>query len=225
MSAGADGAWGVALAAKACPPAKRSTAQATPAQSGLTLAVTEKAKKTQYECANHDVVVRLMSGDKKLGEEILEGECHGACTAAEQREGRKQVAEIEARIESGESSVSELDYNFTQCIFAGPNAGRIDKVGGREVALIADHYIGAHDIDKDRFKLALEVCGELHVTQEFGQQHTSSWKLEELSIHESPDKQSLVVEGKSDRWTGVLFRLRLPACPGTPDEESVELEL
>lgn len=225
IAADADAAWGAVLAAKVCPPAKPAAGPPTPPQPGLVLTVTEKPRKKQFECENRDLVIRLSKGGKDLaGEEVVEGECHGACTTAERREGQKQLDEINKRIESGESSESETDYNFTQCIYAGPIAGRIDKVGGRDVALFADHYIGAHDIDKDRWHLALEVCGQLHVSESFGERYAGSWGEKELAIKESPDKRMIVVEGRSDRWTGTVFRLTLPACPGTPDEEAIDTE-
>jgi hypothetical protein len=224
ISDGADAAWGDKLAAAACPPAKPPRRPATAAVKGLKLTVTEKAKKPKFECQLHDLAIRLTDGTKTLGEEILEGECSGPCTAAEQREGRAHLAEIEAQIERGEASNSQTDYNFTECMFSGPSAGRIDRVGDREVAIISDHYIGAHDVDKDRYQLALEVCGALHVTETFGGRYGGSWALAELSLRESADKQMIIVDGKSDRWRGVVFRLRLPECPGTPDEEAIETE-
>ena len=221
---GADPAWGDKLAAAACPPAKAARKPATPALQGLELTVAEKARKPQFECDLHDLVIRLADGKKQIGEEVIEGECHGPCTAKEQREGRAQLAEIEAAIARGEASESQTDYNFTQCMFTGPSAGRIDRVGDRDVALFIDHYIGPHDVDKDRYQLALEVCGALHVTQTFGGMYSTSWRLEELTIRESADKQMILVDGKSDRWRGVVFRMSLPECPGTPDEQAIETE-
>ncbi|MBL9013183.1 MAG: hypothetical protein JNL83_03350 [Myxococcales bacterium] len=223
VASGADGAWGTALAQKTCPPAKPAVTP-TPAAPGLTLTVTEKAKKTQFECKNRDLVIRLAKGEEHLAEEVVEGECHGACTAKERRDGQRQLDEIQKRIDEGDGSQSETDYNFTQCIYAGPIAGRLDKVAGRDIALFADHYIGAHDIDNDRWRLALEVCGQLHVTRSFGERYAGSWGEKELVIREFPDQRMIVVEGRSDRWTGTVFRLALPACPGTPVEESIDTE-
>ena len=223
VATGADAAWGTALAQKVCPPAKPAVT-ATPPVAGLTLTVTEKPKKTQFECENKDLAIRLAKGSEKVGEEILEGECHGACTKADRREGERQLAEIQKRIDDGDGSQGETDYNFTQCIYSGPIAGRVDKVGGRDVALFANHYIGAHDIDKDSWQLALEVCGALYVTDAFGGRYAGSWGEKELTIRESPDKRAIVVTGTSERWTGVVFRLMLPACPGKPEEEAIDTE-
>jgi hypothetical protein len=189
---------------------------------GPTLTVTEKPRKKQFECANHDVVVRLTNGTTVLGEAVLEGECHGPCTADEQREGRAHLREIEREIEAGTASESQTDYNFTECMFAGPNLGRIDKVGDRDVALIANHYIGAHDIDKDAWQLALEVCGGLHVTGTFGGMYAGSWALDQLRVREANGQ--IIVDGNSDKWRGVVFRLTLPACPGTPEEQAIDTE-
>lgn len=219
---GADPTFGARLAAAVCPKPTPPRAPATPAVTGLTLTVAEKARKQQFECANHDVIVRLLDGKKVIGEEILAGECHGPCTAAEQREGRARLAEIEKAIEDGTASESETDYNFTDCMFSGPNVGRIDKLGDRQVALIANHYIGAHDIDKDSYQLALEVCGQLHLTGLFGGMYAGSWGLDELHVRE---RDGIIhVEVDTDRWHGAVFRLTLPACPGTPEEQSFETE-
>lgn len=219
---GADPTFGARLAAAVCPKATPPTAPATPAVPGLTLTVTEKARKKQFQCANHDVVVRLMRGTTVVGEEALEGECHGPCTAAEQRAGKAQLAAIEKEIEAGTASESATDYNFTECMFAGPNVGRIDKVGGRDVALIAHHYIGEHDVDKDAWQLALEVCGALHVTETFGGMYAGSWDLGQLHVREAAGQ--IIVDGASEKWRGVVFRLTLPACPGAPVEQTLETE-
>ena len=219
---GADPTFGARLAAAACPKAAAPRPPATAAMKGLTLTVTEKARKKQFECANHDVVVRLANGKTVLGEEVIEGECHGPCTAAEQREGRAELARINAEIEAGTASESQTDYNFTECMFSGPSAGRIDKVGDREIALISSHYIGAHDVDKDAWQLALEVCGGLHLTQTFGGMYAGSWRLEEMRIRETNGQ--IIVDGKSEKWRGVLFRLTLPECPGRPDEQAIDTE-
>ncbi len=219
---GADPTFGGRLAAAVCPKPSPPREPATPAATGLSLTVTEKPRKKQFQCENHDIVVRLANDKTTVGEEVLEGECHGPCTAAEQREGRAELARINAEIEAGTASESQTDYNFTDCMFAGANLGRIDKVGGRDVALIASHYIGAHDIDKDSYQLALEVCGELYLSGTFGGMYAGSWALDRLRIREVDGQ--IVVDGSSDKWRGVLFRLTLPACPGTPVEQALETE-
>jgi hypothetical protein len=222
LEPGADPAFGARIAAAACPKPAPPRPPATAAIKGLTLTVTEKAKKKQFECDNHDVVVRLANGKTVIGEEVLGGECHGPCTAAEQREGRAALARIEKEIEAGTASESQTDYNFTECMFSGPNVGRIDKVGDRQVALIANHYIGAHDVDKDAYQLALEVCGALHLTETFGGMYAGSWGLDQLNIRELDDQ--IIVDGKSEKWRGVVFRLTLPACPGAPEEQAIQTE-
>jgi hypothetical protein len=222
IETGADPAFGARFAMAVCPKPVTPPRPATPAVKGLTLTVTEKPRKKQFQRENHDVVVRLANGKTVLGEEVIEGECHGPCTAAEQREGREELARINAEIEAGTASEGQTDYNFTDCMFSGPSAGRIDKVGDREVALIASHYIGAHDIDKDAWQIALEVCGDLHLSGSFGGMYAGSWRLNELQVREANGQ--IVVEGKSEKWRGVVFRLTLPECPGTPDEQAIDTE-
>lgn len=222
LDPGADPAFGARLQAAVCPKAPPRRGPATPPTAGLTLAVTEKPRKKQFQCANHDVVVRLARGATVVGEEVLAGECHGPCTAAEQREGRAHLAEIEKAIEEGTASESETDYNFTECMFAGANVGRTETVGGRSVAVIVNHYIGAHDIDKDSYLLALEVCGALHLTTTFGGMYAGSFGLADLKLRAAGDE--LLVEVATERWRGVVFRLTLPACPGEPEEQVLETE-
>lgn len=219
---GVDAAFGARLQAAVCPKPSSPRGPATSAAPGLTLTVTEKPRKKQFQCANHDLVVRLERGATVVGEEVVPGECHGPCTAAEQREGRARLAEIEKAIEEGTASESETDYNFTECMFAGANVGRTETVGGRAVAVIVNHYIGAHDIDKDSYLLALEVCGELHLTTTFGGMYAGSFGLADLKLRAAGDE--ILVEVASDRWRGVVFRLTLPACPGKPEEQVLETE-
>ncbi len=223
IAPGADPAFGAQLAAGVCPPVPLAAAP-TPASPGLHLEVKDKPRGKRQECRLHDLIVRLVDGKKAIGEEVLEGECHGACTAADKRAGEAQFAEIQKAIESGEASESQTDYNFTDCIFVGPNPGRIDRVGDRDVALLVDHYIGAHDIDKDQYRLALEICGALYFSETFGATYVSSWSLAELSVHETAERRQIIVDGKNDRWRGVVFRLTLPTCPGQPKGEVLETE-
>lgn len=224
ISTGADPAWGDKLAGAACPPAKPARKPATPAVRGLRLTVNEKARKPQFECRLHDLVIRVLDGKRTIAEEVIEGECHGRCTAKERREGGEQLQDIEAQIARGEASDSQTDYNFTECMFSGPNPGRIDQVGDRDVAIFIDHYIGPHDVAKNRFQLALEVCGALHVTKPFGDTYAGGWALTELTLRETADKQTIVVDGTSSSYRGVVFRLQLPACPGTADEDALNTE-
>ena len=221
---GADPMFATRLAAAVCPPPAPPRAPATPAMSGGELRVTVVPHGKRQECELHDVAIELRRDRKVLGQQVLDGECKGACTAEEKRNGKAELARIQKAIDSGEASESETDYNFTDCVFSGPNPGRIDRVGDRDVALLVDHYIGAHDIDKDQYRLAVEVCGDLYVSETFGGTYAGSWRLEELRVRASSDGSQLVVDGKSDRWTGVVFRLTLPTCPGVATGQAIETE-
>jgi hypothetical protein len=224
IGGGADPAFGARLAAAACPPPAPPRAPATAAMPNVQLRVTVVPRGKRQECALHDVVVELRRDRKVLGQQVLDGECKGACTAEEKRNGKAELARIQKAIDSGEASESETDYNFTDCVFSGPNPGRIDRVGDRDVALLVDHYIGAHDVDKDRYRLAVEVCGDLYVSDTFGGTYAGSWRLDELRVRASSDGSQLVVDGKSDRWTGVVFRLTLPTCPGVATGQALDTE-
>ena len=190
----------------------------------LRLIVTETNQVNEQECSRADLQIELVGSDgKTVYEETLAGECHGACTPAAKRAGERQVREIERAIERGEASDSELDYNFTGCLFSGPRPGRIERVGDRDVALLVDHYLGAHDVEQDRYLLATEVCGALFVSEPFAETYVAGWTLDELSLALSPDGRELRVEGSREGWSGVLYRLTFPSqCPGEPVTEVVE---
>ena len=225
VSEAADPTWGTTLAAAVCPKPPPPRPPATPAAKGLTLAVTSKAGKQQFECTPETVTVQLRSGEEAVGESSLDGECQGVCEAKQRRAGKAELARIQKEIEAGTASESQTDYNFTECMYVGPEVGRTDRVGDRDVALIANHTIGPHDVPKVSWRLALEVCGALYVTETFGGMYSGSWDAKELTVRESPDKQMIIVDGASERWRGVVFRLLLPACPGDPEEHATDIEM
>jgi hypothetical protein len=180
----------------------------------------------RQECALHDVVITLTDArKKKLGTETIEGECTGACTAAEKREGQNSLAEIQKRIEDGDATDSETDYNFADCMFKGPDEAAAVEVAGRQLALIPIHGIGPHDVPNTSYQIAIEVCGALHVLDAFGEMYAHHWEPDQLTFRESADKSQIVIEGKSSFWTGVVARINLPdECPGNPDLEALQTE-
>jgi hypothetical protein len=214
-----------ASAAPASPaPASAAPAGAAPPAPGMRLTVTETNQAKEQECSRADLLIELLGSDgKAVGEETLAGECHGACTPAAKRAGEREVRRIERAIERGEASDSELDYNFTGCQFSGAKPGRVERVGDRDVALLVDHYIGAHDVEQDRYLLATEVCGALFVSEPFAETYVAGWTLDELSLALSSDGRELRVEGAREESRDVLYRLTFPSqCPGEPVTEVVQ---
>jgi len=194
-----------------------------PPTPGLGITVTETNQATEQECSRADLRIALVGSDgKAVDEETLDGTCHGACTRAAKRAGARQVRELEQAIARGEASDSELDYNFTGCLFSGPRPGRIERVGDRDLALLIEHYIGAHDVAQDSYRLATEVCGALFVSEPFGETYTEGWTIDELSLALSPDGRTLGVEAARGEWRSVIYRLTFPTrCPGSPLTEDI----
>ena len=221
---GADAAFFKQIEAKLCKGGPPDVVTPTPPAKGMQIVVTEKLRKQQHECSRIDLIVRLTNGEAIVDEEIYEGDCQGACTAAEKREGEKTIKEIERRIARGESTESELDYDFTGCMFVGHVAGRIDRVGERQVAIFAEKSIGPHSTEQTTHMLAFEVCGELFVSQGFGLRYSGGWQLGELTVDESPDKREIRVRAANDSWRGFIYRATLPECPGSPDERVQEAD-
>lgn len=150
---------------------------------------------------------------------------HGACTAAEKREEQQRLDEIEERIAKGQGSESETDYNFTNCMFRGPDEATSHVVAGRPLALIPIHGIGPHDVSNTSYRIATEVCATLHVLGAFGEMYAHRWRPEELTVRESADRSQIVVDGKSPFWNGVVARITLPpTCPGEPEFEALATE-
>lgn len=225
VAEGARPAFEARLAAAVCPAGASPGASGPPVPPapGLRLTVTETNQVKEQECSRADLLLELAGSDgKTVDEETLDGACHGACTRAAKRAGARQVREIEQAIERGEASDSELDYDFTGCVFSGPQPGRIERIGGRDVAVLIDHYIGAHDVDQDRYRLATEVCDVLFVSEPFAETYSTGWTLDQLSLVLSPDGRELRVEGAREQWRGVIYRLTFPSiCPGSPLTEDV----
>lgn len=205
-----------------CPDGGRPALPATPPIVGMKVAASEVDHGMQEECALHDVAITLTGGEPDT--EVLTGQCTGACTPEEKREGEAQVKAIEEAIARGEASDSELDYNFTDCQWSGTSVERTERVGGRDVVLLADTFIGPHDIDGQQYQLALAVCGELFVSQAFGRMYMGSFDPSDLTVRASTDQQQIIVSARTDYFDGVLYRLRLPACPAKALESITEVQ-
>jgi hypothetical protein len=196
----------------------------TPPVAGLRLQLREIYESPQAECARTTLQLRLFDKSKNVIDEYREtSTCTGACTDEEKREGADQVERLEALIEAESESTGALDYNFTSCLETGISETQlIRKVGGRDVAIITDRYTGPHDSIDRRYKLALEVCGKLYVSQTFAEMMSRSWDIERLRVKSEGD--GVIVVNGVGQTSGMLFRFTLPACPGTPREELFDVE-
>lgn len=218
--------FGATLAKTICPPDLGPATPAAPPLAGAKLVAKEKSRGMRQECALHDVIVTLTDASgAKLGSETIEGECTGACTAAEKRAGQQHLDEIQKRIDEGEGTQSQTDYNFTECMFRGPDAAETVQVAGRQIVLIPIHGIGPHDVPNTSYQIALEACGALHLLAPFGEMYAHRWQPSELTFRESADRSQIIVDGKSSFWNGVVARIHLPGeCPGEPEIEALQTE-
>jgi hypothetical protein len=173
----------------------------------------------EMDCARHDLALRVMAGGHVADERIFPGECTGACTPEAKAEGEAQVAEIQARIDAGEGSYGELDYNFTACLFHGVTVSDWEDLAVGEVAVLAGEEPWPHDIPTTYYHLASERCGKVWVSQSFGQTNANTWAPEDLGIAEDNGTvQVLVVDGEQGRE---LYRVSFGEDPCAPPEETV----
>jgi hypothetical protein len=195
----------------------------TPANRELRIEVREKAETPEAECSRNTLRLRLLDKARIVVDQVEEtSTCSGACTTADKRAGAASVRDIERRIDTDEASTSELDYNFTSCLETGYGEHRkFHNVGGRDVVVFTDRYLGPHDGEYHRLRIATEVCGKLFVSDGFAEQMAHSWDIDMVRpIAEGDGALSIYGE---DRQKGTLLRVHLPACPGTPREEPFDV--
>jgi hypothetical protein len=214
------------LAERACagqPPPVAIIGPPAPPTPGALLTARDLHPRALRACDGIEGELRLTVGGRELARERFDGECTGACDAAAKREGQAALDEIQARVDRGEASQSETDYDFTSCMWSGTRVGRRERVGDRDVVVLVARYIGAHDIEQDHYALATEVCGALYVSPTIGDTYAGDFPLDGLVITTARDGRQLIVTGARDEWRGVLLRVTLPgACPGEPDARVID---
>lgn len=187
----------------------------TPPGDGLV--VIETNQESIMDCARHDLAVRVASGGQIRDEVLLEGSCQGVCTPEDKAAGEALVAEIEAGIASGDRSESELDYNFTECVFHGVVLGRLEEAAGRTIALLAGETPGPHDIPNTYFHVAAEACGKVFVGESFGSTYSNRWSLTDLKVAtEGTDTAVVVVDDEGTPRE--LYRVTFGAECASPAE-------
>jgi len=195
--------------ARPAPPIEQLGSDEPVARDGL--AVVETGAEQLFECARHDLALRVVAGGRLRDEVVLEGECHGACTEEAKAEGAATVAEIEAGIAAGTSSESELDYNFTECVFHGVTFGRTVPAAGEELALLEGETPGPHDIPSRYFRVAAEICGKVFVGEPFGQTYANRWSLADLAVVTEGAATAVIrVEGEAGPLE--LYRVTFTGC-------------
>ena len=191
-----------------------------PKEPSGTLIVETVERPDEMECSPHDLVVRI-GGAPRDQAVTLSGECVGACTEEAKAEGEAQIAEIEARIEAGEGSDSELDYNFTECIFLGAVLARRETVKDMDVAIIQGEQPGAHDIANTYFVIATKHCDRPWTSQPFGATYVNRWSAEALSLELLGRTLTVYGEGETRQ---PLYRATFDAGCAAPVEEVLDAE-
>jgi hypothetical protein len=173
----------------------------------------------EEECARHDLALRVMAGGHVADEKVFPGECTGACTPEAKAEGEAAIAEIQARIDAGEGSEGELDYNFTGCQFYGVTVSDWEDMEVGKIAVLAGEEPGPHDIPTYYYHLATERCGKIWVSQSFGQTYANRWTPEDLGLTEDDGTvQVMVIDGEQGHE---LYRVSFGSDPCDPPEETV----
>jgi hypothetical protein len=198
-----------------------------PPTPGLTLEVEVTNPAREAECRRHDLAIRLVrgtGGGDVVAEEVFGGLCTGACSPEDKRDGALRLAEIKRRLARGVAVEAELDYNFTECQFSGVTLGRIDEVAGRQVAILVETFVGPHGVLHRRYQLAAEVCGDLFVSEDFGEPPPHQWQLDDLAV--TADGAVLAVSSRDPARPGVLYRATLPevACRAEVIEQVLEID-
>lgn len=181
------------------------------------LAVVEINSEQVLDCARHDLAVRVVASGQVRDELVLEGSCSGACTEQEKADGEAMVAEIEAGIAAGTHSDSELDYNFTDCMFHGVVLGRQEQAAGRAIAILVGETPGPHDIPNRYFQIAAEVCGKAFLGDGFGSTYTNRWSLEDLTVTTEGD-DTMVITVADDAGPHEMYRVRFGPDCAAPEE-------
>ena len=196
----------------------------TPALAGARLRMYSFDLPSQAECARTRLVLTLFDKSKNVLDEMKENStCSGACTDKEKQEGADQLEALDKAIDDGKAFPGETDYNFTGCLETGLGTAKLfHKIAGRDVALITDRYIGPHDGVYDRYKLALEVCGKIYVSETFGEIQSHNWPIEDLDVTSDGASEVYVQTIEGSNASATMFRLRLPACPGTPQARELD---
>jgi hypothetical protein len=167
--------------------------------------------------AEHLVLTAHLAGGASAEHEV-EAHCSGPCSPEAQAQGEAELAELQAAVDRGDATDSELDYNFTECLSYGATVVREEAVGGRQVLLVEVASAGPHDVAQTSFMVAVVHCDQLFVSTSFGQTYANVWSSDELAVR--LNGANLVVEGAGDgQPPRPLYQATLGPC-GQPVVEN-----
>jgi hypothetical protein len=193
-------------------------------EKSLALTAHRVRQRSEMECQTSDLLIRLVHGRDVLAEATLEGACRGSCTPGAKKEGEAQLAEIRKRIEEGEGSESELDYNFIECMSLTPDLlGTLGGLG-RPTLVVSTQALGPHDVRYTHANLVGVGCGEIFTSSAGDPSYMRNrmdWyspevKARPTSQRSADEERFELVEGPSGRkvadaeWTGCGWEVTLP---------------
>jgi len=187
------------------------------------LRIRNKDESSVAECNRNTLTFSLVDKSKNIVDTRTEtSTCSGACDAQAKRDGAAQVDALEEALRKDpDMTPSVLDYDFTGCLAAGLHEYRTVRVAGRDIAILLDDYVGPHTHVDHALRLALEVCGKVFIGEQFAEYPPSYWGLDNVVV--AKDGDAAIVVNSTDEKRGTLYRLRFPACPATPSEESFDV--
>lgn len=157
-------------------------------------------------------LVRLVDERGVLDDKLFASECTGACTEEAKERGRERRAEIEALIEEGEATTSQLDYNFTECIEMGHRVAVAFDELQRPLLVLESDELGPHDQIYPEARLITAGCAEVQVSEAF---ENPSWPAHTQDFTEIEVAAS---QGGED----VRFVLEMPDVGTVRDDPEAE---
>ncbi len=157
-------------------------------------------------CKAHDLVLTAVVDGKERTPVVLEGSCGGACTPSDLEAAKQDRSIIQAEVDAGRATESQLDYNFTDCISFSLREKSRKRFGNRTIAILEGTEAGPHDVPIRFFRMATVFCGRVFVSKPFGATYGNRWYHRHLRISaESADTDSHEIVVRVA--TGVLFRV------------------
>ncbi|MFB6373690.1 MAG: hypothetical protein ABEN55_11425, partial [Bradymonadaceae bacterium] len=135
--------------------------------SDLRLNVRAKILHERSPCDRGDnIEFHLERGDETLDSKILHGDCRGACSPEEKREGREHLERLKRRIDAGKADPSQLDYNFTDCIGLEHQVAHTFEAPTPPLAVVVSEQLGPHDTVEKYARLVTVGCEDVQISPE-----------------------------------------------------------
>jgi len=133
-------------------------------------------------CKAHDLVLIPVVVGKERTPVVLEGSCGGACTPTDLEAAKRDLSRIQAEVDTGRATESQLDYNFTDCLSFSLREKSRKRFGSRTIAILEGTEAGPHDVPIRFFQMATVFCGRVFVSKPFGATYGNRWNHRDLRI-------------------------------------------